>query len=65
MILGVGVLKWAVTPAWPLYVRFAIEVTGGSAVYLIVLSVLHGDRLRSFLRLYQNIRASDSPTAIS
>ena len=63
MILGVGVLKWAVTPAWPLYVRFAIEVTGGAAVYLIVLSVLHGDRLRSFLRLYQNIRASDSATA--
>jgi O-antigen/teichoic acid export membrane protein len=63
MILGVGVLKWAVTPAWPLYVRFAIEVTGGASVYLIVLSALHGERLRSFLRLYRHIRASDSATA--
>jgi hypothetical protein len=63
MILGLGMLKWAITPAWPLYVRFAIEVTGGAAVYLIVLSVLHGDRLRSFLSLYRNIRASDSATA--
>jgi O-antigen/teichoic acid export membrane protein len=63
MILSVVVLKWAVTPAWPLYVHFAIEVTGGAAVYLIVLSVLHGERLRSFLRLYRHIRASDSATA--
>ena len=63
MILGISVLRWAVTPAWPLYVRFAIEVTGGAAVYLIVLSVLHGDRLRSFLRLYRHLRASDSATA--
>ena len=65
MILGVGVLKWAVTPAWPLYVRFAIEVTGGAAVYLIVLSVLHGERLRSFLSFYRRGRASNTPPTIS
>jgi O-antigen/teichoic acid export membrane protein len=64
MILAVSVLKWAIPPAWPLYVRFALEVTGGAAAYLIVLSVLHGDRLRSFLSLYRRNRAN-SPTAIS
>jgi O-antigen/teichoic acid export membrane protein len=63
MILGVGVLKWAATPAWPLYARFAIEVTGGAAIYLIVVSVLHRDRLRSFLRLYRSRGASNTPTS--
>ena len=65
MILAVSMLKWTIPPAWPLYVRFAVEVTGGAAAYLIVLSVLHGDRLRSFLSLYRRNRASNSPTAIS
>jgi PST family polysaccharide transporter len=65
MILVVSVLKWAIPPGWPLYARFAMEVTVGAAVYLTVLSVLHGDRLRSFLSLYRRIRASSTPSAIS
>lgn len=64
MILGVGLLKWAVTPAWPLYMHLAIEVIGGAAVYLIVLFALHGDRWRSFLSLYRRRRASNAPTTI-
>jgi hypothetical protein len=65
MILIVGVLKWAITPAWPLYVRFSLEVAAGAAAYLVVLSVLHGDRLRSFLTFYRRNRASSRPTAVS
>ena len=63
MIVAVGVLKWAI-PAWALYVRFGLEVAAGAAAYLIVLSVLHAERLRSFLSLYRHIRASDNATAI-
>ncbi len=61
MVVAVGVLKWMITPAWTLYTRFAIEVSGGAAVYLIVLLALHGDRWRSFLRLYRSRRASNGP----
>jgi O-antigen/teichoic acid export membrane protein len=63
MILAVSVLKWAIPPAWPLYARFALEVTAGTAAYLLVLLVFHGDRMRSFLSLYRRYRAS-SPAAI-
>jgi|HubBroStandDraft_1064217.scaffolds.fasta_scaffold09397_3 O-antigen/teichoic acid export membrane protein len=63
MIVAVSVLRWAIPPTWPLYVRFGMELTGGGAAYLIVLSVLHADRLRSFVSLYRRIRASNSAIA--
>lgn len=59
MILSVGALKWAIPPAWPLYARFAVEVTGGATAYLIALSVFHGERLRSFLSLCRRNRGND------
>jgi teichuronic acid exporter len=62
MIVVVSVMKWALPPGWPLYMRFALEVTGGAAAYLTVLSVLHADRLRSFLSLYRRSRAGSSQT---
>jgi hypothetical protein len=65
MILVVSVLKWTIPAAWPLYVRLAMEAAGGAAAYLGVLSVLHGDRLRSFLSFYRRNRAGNGPTAIS
>ena len=58
MILAVSVFKWAMPAAWPLYVRFAIEVGVGAAAYLGVLAVLHADRMRAFVRLFQSIRAA-------
>jgi O-antigen/teichoic acid export membrane protein len=57
MIVAVSVLKWATPAAWPLYVRFAMEVAGGAVAYLIVLSVLHADRMRAFVRLFRRLRA--------
>jgi len=65
MILTVSLLKWITPPAWSLYMRFGIEVTGGAAAYLSVLSLLHFDRLRSFFNLYRRMRAAKSSTAIS
>jgi O-antigen/teichoic acid export membrane protein len=63
MILVVSLLKWTMPPAWALYVRLGMELTGGGAAYLIVLSMLHADRLRSFLNLYRRIRASNGAVA--
>jgi O-antigen/teichoic acid export membrane protein len=57
MIVAVSVLKWATPPTWPLYVRFAMEVAGGGSAYLIVLIVLHADRMRAFLSLCRGLRA--------
>ena len=65
MVVAVGLLKWAMPAAWPLYARFGLELTVGAAAYLIVVSVLHGERLRSFLNLYQRIRDANSAVAAS
>jgi PST family polysaccharide transporter len=64
MIAAVSMVKWTMPSAWPVSVRFGVEVIAGAAAYLIVVSVLHAERLRSFLSLYRRIRASDSATAI-
>jgi O-antigen/teichoic acid export membrane protein len=60
MIALVSVLRWSMPPGWPLPARFAMELAAGGAAYLIVLSVLHADRMRSFLSFYRRIRASNS-----
>jgi O-antigen/teichoic acid export membrane protein len=60
MIVAVSVLRWVIPQAWPLYARFGIEVAGGGAAYLIALSLLHADRIRTFLSLYRSIRASNA-----
>lgn len=65
MILAVGLLKWAIPAAWPPYARLGLESTAGGAAYLITVSVLHGDRLRSFLNLYRRIRDANSAVATS
>jgi hypothetical protein len=57
MIVAVSVLKWATPPTWPLYARFAMEVAGGGGAYLIVLLVLHADRMRAFVRLCRSLRS--------
>jgi O-antigen/teichoic acid export membrane protein len=65
MIFAVSLVKWAMSAVGSLYLRFAFEVAAGAAAYVIVVSVLHGDRLRSFISLYRRIRGSSSTTAIS
>jgi len=56
MIFAVGALKLVVPVQWPLYLRFGIEVVAGATAYLIVLLVLHIDRLRSFIDFYRRLR---------
>jgi teichuronic acid exporter len=63
MIAAVSALRLSMPPGWPLQVRFGMELAGGGAAYLIVLSLLHADRLRSFVSLYRRIRASSSANA--
>jgi O-antigen/teichoic acid export membrane protein len=58
MIFAVLALKLVIPIAWPLYLRFAIEVVAGAVAYLMVLLVLHIDRLRSFIDFYRRLRTS-------
>jgi len=68
MLIVVSTLKQVVPTAWPLYVRFALEVLCGAASYVGVILILHGNRLRAFLKVIQhlrNSRATDSKIAES
>jgi teichuronic acid exporter len=60
MIFAVVALKLVIPAEWPLYLRFGIEVGAGAAAYLIVLLVLHGDRLRAFIDFYRRLRVSNN-----
>jgi O-antigen/teichoic acid export membrane protein len=63
MILAVGALKWMIPVEWPIYLRFGIEVLAGATAYLIVLLVLHIDRLRGFIDFYRRLRATKNKAA--
>jgi O-antigen/teichoic acid export membrane protein len=63
MIFAVCALKLAIPVEWPLYLRFGIEVVAGAAAYLIVLLVLHIDRLRTFIDFYRGLRVSNKKAA--
>jgi teichuronic acid exporter len=56
MVVFVGALKWVLPSAWPLYLRFGLEVLAGAASYILVLVALHGDRLRVFTSLVRRSR---------
>jgi PST family polysaccharide transporter len=58
MILAVVALKFVLPAGLPLYLRLGIEVVAGATAYLIVLFVLHIDRLRGFIDFYRRVRAS-------
>ena len=58
MILAVAALKFVIPVEWPPYLRLGVEVVAGAGAYLIVLLVLHIDRLRSFIDFYRRLRAS-------
>jgi hypothetical protein len=65
IIVAVSGLRWTMPAGWPLTVRLSLEVAGGGAVYVLILSVLHADRMRSFLALYRRIRAPNAASASS
>jgi PST family polysaccharide transporter len=63
MILAVVALKFVLPAGWPLYLRLGLEVVAGATAYLIVLLVLHIDRLRGFIDFYRRVRASKNQAA--
>jgi O-antigen/teichoic acid export membrane protein len=63
MVVLVSVLKWAIPLSWPLYLRLAVEVTVGAAAYVIVLAVLHAERLRTFVNVFRRLRAPSGAAA--
>lgn len=56
MAAAVIAVKWVVPTAWPLYFRFACEVSAGSLVYFLTLWILHRDRLGGILLLIKSVR---------
>jgi PST family polysaccharide transporter len=56
MVVFVGALKWVLPSAWPLYLRFGLEVLTGAASYILFLVALHSDRLRVFISLVRRSR---------
>ena len=58
MLVFVSALKWALPSAWPLYVRFGLEVFAGASSYALVIVALHRDRLRAFTNLARRLRTS-------
>jgi hypothetical protein len=65
MIFAILALKLVIPVVLPLYLRFGIEVAAGAIAYLIVLLVLHIDRLRSFIDFYRGLRAFKNNSADS
>jgi PST family polysaccharide transporter len=63
MILAVSALKFVIPVEWPLYLRFVIEVVAGATAYVVVLLVLHIDRLRAFIDFFRRLRASKNKAA--
>lgn len=59
MVFAVMALKFLIPAEWRLYLRFGIEVVAGAFTYLIVLLVLHIDRLRRFIDFYRSLRVSN------
>lgn len=57
MAVVVGALKWALPLAWPLNLRFGLQVLAGAAAYVLVIVALHGDRLRAFKSLARRLRS--------
>ena len=51
MLLGVIAVKEAVPTAWPLGMKFAVEVCTGAAVYALTALSIHGERVRSFIHM--------------
>lgn len=63
MILAVVALKWVLPAEWPLYLRLPVEVVAGASAYLLVLVMLHIDRLRSFIGFYRRLQDSRNQQA--
>ena len=56
MAVSVEALKHSFSPQGPLYIRFALEILVGAAVYTLALVVLHRDWLRAVFRLAEGFR---------
>jgi len=56
MAIAVLALRWATPEGMPLIARVLIPVSGGAATYALVIMTIHGDRMRSFLKILRSAR---------
>jgi O-antigen/teichoic acid export membrane protein len=60
LALAVWLLKWTIPQAWPLYLRFFLEIAVGASAYCLTLVTLHRDRLSAFYSTFQMLRGRAS-----
>jgi teichuronic acid exporter len=51
MVAAVIFVKEAMPAAWPVGMKFAVEVTAGAAVYALTALSIHGERVRAFVQV--------------
>jgi len=56
MVLAVSLLKWAMLPKAPLWLRLASEIATGAAAYVFTLLLLHRERMSTFLEALNKLR---------
>ena len=56
MILGVGLVKWGISPCVPMVARLLTEIAIGMIVYASTVFILHRNRVLTFLRQIKSVR---------
>jgi len=59
MAVAVEASKRMLSSAWPLYLRFTLEILVGALVYAATLASMHRDRLRASFRLVNSFRSQE------
>jgi PST family polysaccharide transporter len=56
MVVAVSLLKWALLPREPLWLRLILEIATGASAYVATLLLLHRERMMTFVRTARNFR---------
>jgi len=56
MVGTVSLLKWALLPGEPLWLRLVLEIAAGASAYLLTLLLLHRERMATFVRTARAFR---------
>jgi O-antigen/teichoic acid export membrane protein len=56
MVLVVSLIKWALLPDAPLLLRLVAEIAGGATAYVLILLLLHRERMATFARTVRAFR---------
>ena len=60
MVGAVSLLKWALVPTEPAWLRLVLEIASGGSAYLLSLFLLHRERMATFVRTARNFRRAQA-----